>query len=97
MNEAGKPIDTAGILVTGEEFSNIEELKTILSQKRRPDFYRTLSEKLLTYAIGRGVEYYDSVTIRQLVAHMNQNNGKITELIHAITTSAPFQMRRGDE
>ncbi len=97
MTEAGKPIDTAGILVTGEKFSNVETLKTILAQKRRPDFYRTISEKLLTYAIGRGVEYYDSTTIEQLVAHMNKNDGKLTELIHAITTSAPFQMRRGDE
>jgi hypothetical protein len=97
MTEAGKPIDTAGILVTGEKFSNVEGLKAILSQKRRPDFYRTLSEKLLTYAIGRGIEYYDSTTIEQLVAHMNKNDGKLTELIHAITTSAPFQMRRGDE
>lgn len=97
VTESGKPIDTAGILVTGEKFSNIEGLKTILSQKRRPDFYRTLSEKLLTYAIGRGVEYYDSATIGQLVTHMNKNNGKLNELIHAITTSAPFQMRRGDE
>ena len=97
MTEFGKPIDTAGELVTGEKFSNIEGLKAILSNKRRPDFYRTISEKLLTYAIGRGVEYYDSTTIEQLVAHMNKNNGKLTELIHAITTSAPFQQRRGDE
>lgn len=97
MTEAGKPIDTAGILVTGEKFSNVEGLKAILSQKRRPDFYRTISEKLLTYAIGRGIEYYDSTTIEQLVAQMNKNDGKLTELIHAITTSAPFQMRRGDE
>ena len=97
MTEADKPIDTAGILVTGEKFSNVEGLKAILSQKRRPDFYRTISEKLLTYAIGRGVEYYDSPTIEQLVAHMNKYDGKLTELIHAITTSAPFQMRRGDE
>ena len=97
LTEADKPIDTAGILITGEKFSNIENLKTVLSQKRRPDFYRTLSEKLLTYAIGRGVEYYDSTTIQQLVTHMNKNDGKLTELIHAITTSAPFQKRRGDE
>lgn len=95
--ESGKPIDTAGVLVTGEEFANVATLKAILAEKRRPDFYRTISEKLLTYAIGRGVEYYDSTTIQQLSAHMEKNNGKLTELIHAITTSAPFQMRRGDE
>jgi hypothetical protein len=97
LTEAGKPIDTAGVLVTGEKFSSVETLKIILADKRRPDFYRTISEKLLTYAIGRGVEYYDSTAIEQLVAHMEKNDGKLNELIHAITTSAPFQLRRGDE
>ena len=95
--EAGKPIDTAGELVTGEKFADVAALKAILAEKRRPDFYRTLSEKLLTYAIGRGVEYYDSTTIEQLTAHMAKNDGKLIELIHAITNSAPFQLRRGDE
>lgn len=95
--ESGKPIDTAGVLVTGEKFADVATLKAILAEKRRPDFYRTVSEKLLTYAIGRGVEYYDSTTINQLTAHMEKNDGKLIELIHAITTSAPFQSRRGDE
>jgi hypothetical protein len=95
--EAGKPIEPAGELVTGEKFTGVAALKTILADKRRPDFYRTLSEKLLTYAIGRGVEYYDSTTIEQLSSHLEKNDGKLTELIHAITTSAPFQLRRGDE
>jgi len=95
--ESGKPIDTAGVLVTGEKFADVATLKAILAEKRRPDFYRTVSEKLLTYAIGRGVEYYDSTTINQLTAHMEKNDGKLIELIHAITTSAPFQSRRGDQ
>lgn len=95
--ESGKPIDTAGVLVTGEKFADVATLKAILAEKRRPDFYRTVAEKLLTYAIGRGVEYYDSTTINQLTAHMEKNDGKLIELIHAITTSAPFQSRRGDE
>jgi hypothetical protein len=95
--ESGKPIDTAGELVTGEEFADVAALKAVLAETRRPDFYRTVSEKLLTYAIGRGVEYYDSTTIDQLAAHMAKNDGKLIELIHAITTSPPFQLRRGDE
>ena len=75
----------------------VAELKQILAEKRREDFYRCLSEKMLTYAIGRGVEYYDSVTISRLVDHLETHDGKLVELIHAITTSAPFQMRRGDD
>ena len=95
--ENGKPIDTAGELITGEQFSNVAALKEILADKRRQDLYRTVTEKLLTYAIGRGVEYYDSVTVNRLVKHLETHDGKLVELIHAITTSTPFQMRRGDE
>lgn len=95
--ENGKPIDTAGQLITGEEFRNVAALKEILAVGRKRDLYRTVSEKLLTYAIGRGVEYYDSTTVSQLVAHLETHDGKLVELIHAITTSAPFQKRRGDD
>ena len=55
--ENGKPIDTSGKLLTGETFSDVAALKEILAVKRKADFHRCLSEKLLTYAIGRGVEY----------------------------------------
>ena len=95
--ENGKPIDTGGKLITGEGFTNVAALKNIIAEKRKEDFYRTISEKLLTYAIGRGIEYYDSTTIQQLVDHLETHDGKLVELIHAITTSAPFQKRRGDE
>lgn len=95
--EHGKSIDTGGVLVTGEEFSNVAELKEILANKRRGDFYRCLSEKLLTFAIGRGVEYYDATTIQQLVERLEKNDGKMRELIYGIVESAPFQKRRGDD
>ena len=68
-----------------------------LATKRREDFYRCLSEKLLTYAIGRGVEYYDATTIDQLVERLEKKDGKLRELIYAIAESAPFQKRRGDD
>ncbi len=96
-DEHGKSIDTGGELVTGEKFSNVAELKVILADKRRGDFYRCLSEKLLTFAIGRGVEYYDATTIDQLVERLEKNDGKMRELIYGIVESAPFQKRRGDD
>lgn len=49
--------------------------------KRKQDFYRTLAEKLLTYAIGRGIEYYDATTIDLLTARLTKNDGKLRELI----------------
>jgi hypothetical protein len=95
--ENDRPINAAGKLLTGEKFSNVAQLKQILANNRRDDFYRCLSEKMLTYAIGRGVEFYDATTIDYLVDRMKRNNGKLRELIMGIIESAPFQQRRGSE
>jgi len=95
--EHNKPIDASGKLLTGEQFADIATLKAILADKRKPDLYRTIAEKLLTYAIGRGVEYYDATTIDLLTARMAKNDGKLRELIQGIVESAPFQKRRGDD
>ncbi|BCX48021.1 filamin [Haloferula helveola] len=95
--ENGKPIDAGGELITGEKFANVAELKEILAGKRRDDFYRCLAEKMLTYAIGRGVEYYDATTIDQLVDRMETHDGSLKELLVGIIESAPFQRRRGAE
>jgi hypothetical protein len=95
--EHGKPIDAGGVLLTGEKFTNVAELKEILATSRRDDFYRCLSEKLLTYAIGRGVEYYDATTIDSLVERLKSHDGQLDELIMGIIESAPFQKRRGSE
>ena len=54
-------------------------------------------EKMLTFAIGRGIEHYDSTTINQLVDRLENNDGSLKELIYGIVDSAPFQKRRGAE
>ncbi len=95
-DENGRPIDTAGKLVTGEKFADVATLKRILAGSRTKDFHRCLAEKLLTYAIGRGVEIHDSTTIELLAERMEKNGGSLRELIHGIVESAPFQKRRGD-
>jgi hypothetical protein len=95
--EQGKPIDTAGRLITGETFSDVAELKRVLADQRRDDFYRCLAGKFLTYALGRGMEYYDAVTIDQLVARMKTRDGSLKELLIGIIESAPFQKRRGGD
>ncbi len=95
--ENGKPIDTSGQLVTGEKFTTVAELKDLLAKNRKQDLYRCISEKLLTYAIGRGVEYHDSTTITLLTERMEKNNGQLRELIQGIIESVPFQQRRGDD
>lgn len=94
--EDGKDIDSAGKLVTGENFSNVMELKKILAGSRKQDFYRCLTEKMLTYALGRGVEYYDAPTVDAIMTQLLKNGGGMKDLIYAVAESVPFQKRRGD-
>ena len=67
----------------------------LLLTKYRDDFVRTATEKLLTYALGRGVEYYDYPAIRAIDRDAARDNYRISSLILAIVKSTPFQMRRG--
>jgi hypothetical protein len=92
--ELNRPIEPAGRLITGETFANIRELKHILATTHRRDFYYCLSQKLLTYALGRGLEYYDTETLDQLVARLEASNGRPSVLLQGIVNSAPFQQRR---
>jgi hypothetical protein len=94
--EHGQPIDTAGELITGETFTNLAELKKLLVEEHRRDFYRCLTEKLLTYALGRGMEYYDEQTIDTIVERLDVENGRFSVLLAAIIDSAPFQRRRAE-
>jgi hypothetical protein len=92
--ERGQPIDCAGQLETGEKFQNIEELKQILVNQYRQEFYRCLTEKLLTYALGRGLTYKDVEGVDQIVDHMSKENGRFSALLTGLVESAQFQKRR---
>ncbi|MGY8688869.1 MAG: DUF1588 domain-containing protein, partial [Verrucomicrobiales bacterium] len=70
--ERGTPISAEGQLVTGEPFDSIKALKKILATERRDDFYHCLTEKMLTYALGRGLEYHDVETIDQIVERLKK-------------------------
>lgn len=87
-------IDAAGQLITGESFTNIRELKRILVNERRQDFYRCLTEKLLTYALGRGLEYADVHVVDTIVERLQQENGRPSAVLMGIIESAPFQKTR---
>ncbi len=92
--ELKRPVDPAGTLITGESFADIRELKHVLATKHRRDYYYCLSEKLLTYALGRGLDYHDTITVDQLVAQLEAANGRPSALLQGIVNSAPFQLRR---
>jgi mono/diheme cytochrome c family protein len=93
-SEFSQPIDAAGTLLTGESFSNFKQLKHILAQKHAEDFYRTLTEKMLTYALGRGLDYYDVETVDQIVNRIEKSDGRASALLSGIVESAPFQKCR---
>jgi hypothetical protein len=92
--EHDRPIDTAGTLLTGEQFQTVRDLKQVLKTERKLDFYRCLAEKLLTYATGRGLEYYDEPTIDQIVKRLDEQDGRFSVLLREVVQSAPFQQQR---
>jgi len=91
------PIDPAGELVSGEEFKGPAELRGILVNKKRNDFIRCLSEKMLTYALGRGLEYYDRCATEAVAKELAKKNYRFSQLVTAVVKSTPFQMRRGEQ
>jgi len=92
--EHGQPIDATGELVTGEAFQGIHDLKRILAQERRLDFYRCLTEKVLTYALGRGLEAHDVQAVDRIVDRLQAADGRSSALLLGVIESRPFQHRR---
>jgi mono/diheme cytochrome c family protein len=92
--DAGAPIDASGTLPDGTEFQGPAGLSQLLLTTYRDDFVRTVTNKLLTYSLGRGVEYYDLPTIRSIDREAARDNYRISSWILAIVKSTPFQMRR---
>ena len=72
-------------------------LTQVLLTKYREDFVRTATEKLLTYALGRGVEHYDYPTVRAISREAARDNYRISSWILAVIKSTPFQMRKASE
>ncbi len=92
-NEAGAPIDASGVLPDGTPFEGAAGLRDALL--KRPDlFVTTLTEKLLTYALGRGVEHYDAPAVRAIVRDAERDDSRFSSIVLGIVESMPFQMRR---
>ena len=89
-------IDASGKLVSGESFTGPTELRRLLLQQKRDDFIRCLTEKMLTYALGRGLEYYDKCAVDRIAKNLAKDNYRFDTLVTEIVKSTPFQMRRGE-
>ncbi|MFN0128356.1 MAG: DUF1592 domain-containing protein [Verrucomicrobiales bacterium] len=94
--DEGQPVESAGRLTSGQEFANASDLTTILLRDKSDQFVRTLASKLLTYALGRGVEFYDKPALSEIMEKTKRDNHMFHALITAVAESVPFQKRRGD-
>jgi cytochrome c553 len=95
--DAGSAIDAAGTLPDGTRFEGPAGLTALLLEKYRDQFVRTVSEKLLIYALGRGLEYYDEPTVRSIAREAARDDYRLSSIITAVVKSTPFQMRKASE
>ncbi len=93
VDDAYTPIDASGRLPDGTTFTDLKGFRSALATNRAR-FVNTLTEKLLTYAMGRGVEYYDMPAVRKIQRESAAQRHRFSALVMGIVTSAPFQMRR---
>ncbi|HMI95756.1 MAG TPA: DUF1592 domain-containing protein [Micropepsaceae bacterium] len=95
-NDGGNPIDASGVAPDGFPLNGPADLRKYLLS--HPDqFVNTVASKLLTYALGRGVEYYDAPALRKIMRDSETGNYRWSTLILGIVKSTPFQMRRSRE
>ena len=94
--EGNKDIDASGTLPDGRKINGMGDLKkSLLADKER--FARNVTEKLLTYALGRGVEYYDKRAIDRIVSEVAKDDFKFSRMVIAVVQSDPFRLRRGKD
>ncbi len=93
--DGGQPIDASGTLPGGQSFDHPAQLRRVL-EGRLPEFTRCLTEKLLTYALGRRLELYDRRTVRAIAAKLASSGGGLQTLVQEIAQSLPFRSRRGE-
>jgi hypothetical protein len=90
---SGQSVDAVGTLTSGEQFTGPNELKVILLKKKAP-FARTLTQRMLAYALGRGLEAYDEPALKKITDELARAEYKSTTLIAGIVKSYPFRYRR---
>jgi hypothetical protein len=93
VRDASGPVDASGELADGTAVSGPVALRKAL-MKHPEQFVRTMTAKMMTYALGRGLEYYDMPTVRSIERAATAKNDRFSELVLGIVESAPFQMKR---
>jgi hypothetical protein len=94
-SEANTPIDASGVLPDGTRFDGPSGLRDVLL-KRSDLFVRMFTEKLLTYALGRGLEYFDAPAVRSIAREAQTTGYRFSSVVSGIVRSTPFVMRRSE-
>jgi mono/diheme cytochrome c family protein len=94
--DGGFPVDSSGVLPGGKKFSNSAEMRQILTE-RVPELTRTLTEKLLIYSLGRGLQRYDRPTVNGIARKVAASGYGFQTLVQEVVRSLPFQSRRAEE
>jgi mono/diheme cytochrome c family protein len=94
--DGGFPVDSSGILPGGKKFANSAEMRQILSE-RVPELTRTLTEKLLIYSLGRGLQRYDRPTVNRITKKIAASGYGFQTLVQEVVRSLPFQSRRAED
>jgi hypothetical protein len=89
--DAGSPIDASAVMVDGTKVNGVNDLRAYLV-RHQDAFLRTVTERLLTYALGRGVEYHDMPLVRQVVRDAEPTHYSLSSLVLGIVKSPQFQM-----
>jgi hypothetical protein len=86
-------IDASGTLPGGDRFEGPQELLQLLASQKREDFCRCLTKKMLTYALGRGLESYDRCAVEEILERLAEEDYQFSALVTAIVLSDPFRLR----
>jgi cytochrome c551/c552 len=95
--DGGSEIDASGKLPDGTNFNGPSGLRKAMTTSKREEFAATVTEKLLTYGLGRGLEYYDQPAVRSILRECTAKDYRMRDLITAMVMSTPFQERAGSK
>ena len=90
------PVDVGGTMPNGKSFQTAAEMRAVLEGNSMPQITRCLTEKVMTYALGRGMQSYDNRTINQITKTVDDDGQHFQTLIYEVVRSLPFQSRRGE-
>jgi len=92
LGESATPIDASGMSPDGARFEGPDGLRSALLRSDR--FVATLTEKLLTYALGRGLEHYDAPAVRAILREAARDDYRLSTIVAGVVQSTPFRMRK---